>query len=142
MLKVVLDSNIWVSAILWGGLPESIMFLQKTNQIEIALSQELFNESRKTFSKPKLQPRMLSLGFTLDACLDLIKSTAIFYPIIPLEVPELRDPDDVIVLATAIASQADVIVSGDKDLLVLGQYQDIPILTAKEFLNGFSNNQI
>jgi putative PIN family toxin of toxin-antitoxin system len=116
------------------------MFLQKAKKIEIALSQELFNEARRTFTKPKLQPKILSLGFTQDACLELIKRTAIFYPIISLDIPELRDPDDVIVIATAIAAQADVIVSGDKDLLVLGQYHNIPILTAKEFLDGFSNN--
>lgn len=47
------------------------------------------------------------------------------YPIHPLEVPELRDPrdpKDAMVLATAIASQADAIISGDTDLLVLETY--------------------
>ncbi|AIE73811.1 hypothetical protein D082_12830 [Synechocystis sp. PCC 6714] len=57
------------------------------------------------------------------------------YPIEPLEVPELKDPNDAMVLATAIASQSDVLISGDSDLLVLEAHQNIPILTAKQFLN-------
>jgi putative PIN family toxin of toxin-antitoxin system len=58
------------------------------------------------------------------------------YPIHPLEVPELRDPKDAMVLATAIASQADAIISGDSDLLILETYQNIPIFTAKQFLDS------
>ncbi len=104
MLTVVLDSNIWVSAILWGGLPEKVIFLQKNNTIKIALSQEIFDETKQTLFKPKLQRKLTNLGFTVDACLDLIARTSVMYTIQPLEVPELRDPKDAIVLATAIAS--------------------------------------
>lgn len=51
----------------------------------------------------------------------------------PTELPRIvRDPDDDHVLACALAAQADLIVSGDKDLLVLGAYQNIPIVSAAE----------
>lgn len=60
-------------------------------------------------------------------------------PITELNVPELRDPDDNIILATAIASQADVIITGVQDLLTLIEYQKIPIMTAKSFLNQWHN---
>ena len=54
---------------------------------------------------------------------------------LPEEVPRIcRDPDDDWVIACAVAGEADVIVSGDCDLLDLGQVGDIPILSAREFL--------
>ena len=48
--------------------------------------------------------------------------------------PICRDPDDDWVLATAVAGEADVIVSGDKDLLILKRFQGIPIVTPRGFL--------
>jgi len=47
-----------------------------------------------------------------------------------------RDPDDNRVLECAVAGHADLIVSGDKDLLVLGRYDSIPIITVRQFLNS------
>ncbi|WP_228015072.1 putative toxin-antitoxin system toxin component, PIN family [Synechocystis salina] len=111
-------------------------FFAKNSAIEIALSQEIFDETKQTLFKPKLQRKLTDLGFTVDACLDLIARTSVMYTIQPLEVPELRDPKDAMVLATAIASQADAIISGDSDLLILETYQNIPILTAKQFLDN------
>ncbi|HAN74873.1 MAG TPA: putative toxin-antitoxin system toxin component, PIN family, partial [Planktothrix sp. UBA8402] len=57
------------------------------------------------------------------------------YPISERSFPELRDPNDGIILATAIAAQADSIITGDRDLLTLENYENIPILTARDFLN-------
>jgi uncharacterized protein len=59
------------------------------------------------------------------------------YAIPNLNVPELRDPDDIIVLATAIAGNAEVIITGDQDLLILQEYQNIQIMTAKNFLKRY-----
>lgn len=52
----------------------------------------------------------------------------------PLAKPVCRDPDDDDVLALALAAQADLFVSGDKDLLMLGQFEGTPILTARQAL--------
>jgi uncharacterized protein len=51
-------------------------------------------------------------------------------------VPELRDPADLKILATAVSAQADVIVTGDQDLLVLGSFPGVAILTPVEFYNS------
>jgi uncharacterized protein len=53
-------------------------------------------------------------------------------------IPELRDPKDQMVVATAIAGDAQVVISGDKDLLVLHPYKNISILLPQEFLSTFS----
>ncbi len=49
-------------------------------------------------------------------------------------VPELRDPKDGIVLAAALAGDAEVIVTGDQDLLVLGRFEGVEILTPTDFV--------
>ena len=59
------------------------------------------------------------------------------YVISELNLPELRDPDNSIVIATAIAANADVIITGDRDLLVLAEYQGINIMTAQDFLQRY-----
>ncbi|MDJ0577228.1 MAG: putative toxin-antitoxin system toxin component, PIN family [Xenococcaceae cyanobacterium MO_234.B1] len=50
----------------------------------------------------------------------------------PLQVPQLRDPDDAVILATALVAKAEVIVTGDLDLLTLHNFENIPIITVKE----------
>jgi uncharacterized protein len=54
-----------------------------------------------------------------------------------IDVSDLRDPNDNMILATDLAAGADVIVTGDRDLLVLQEYEGIPIVTAKEFLERY-----
>jgi uncharacterized protein len=138
-MKVVLDTNIWVSAIIWGGIPDQIILLKQRQLITIAMSQQLLNELKTTFNKKKLLPKLKALNLTVDSVINLIRESVILYPINDLNVPELRDPDDRIILATAIAANADVIITGDQDLLTLVTYQQIPIITAKTFFDLYFN---
>lgn len=62
-----------------------------------------------------------------------IESECEVVPVVPLQEPVCRDHDDDMVLGTALGGNADVIVTGDKDLLVLKSYNGIPILTPAEF---------
>lgn len=55
----------------------------------------------------------------------------------PLPAPVCRDPDDDVLLATLAASPADALVTGDKDLLVLGEFASVPILTPREAMERF-----
>jgi putative PIN family toxin of toxin-antitoxin system len=136
-MKVVLDTNIWVSAIIWGGLPDQILLLREQQKLTIAMSQELLDELESTFSKRKLAPKLQALSLTVPTVIKLIQESVIFYGIQELNVPELRDADDNIILATAIAGKVDVIITGDQDLLILVEYQGIAIKTAKDFLNEY-----
>jgi putative PIN family toxin of toxin-antitoxin system len=136
-MKVVLDTNIWVSAIIWGGIPDQILLLREQQKLTIAMSQELLDELESTFNKRKLAPKLQALTLTVSTIINLIQESVIFYPIQQLNVPELRDADDNIILATAIAAEADVIITGDQDLLILLEYQEIAIRTAKDFLNEY-----
>jgi putative PIN family toxin of toxin-antitoxin system len=56
-------------------------------------------------------------------------------PTTSVNVPELRDPDDAEILATASAANAEAIVTGDQDLLTLNEFEGIPIMTPTDLLN-------
>ena len=75
----------------------------------------------------------LSVHFTL-ALLALYRRQAAWCEVRPLDAPVCRDPDDDWVLATALAGQADAIVTGDADLLVLDVFQGIAILSPRQFI--------
>lgn len=138
-MKAVLDTNIWVSAVIWGGVPDQILLLKQRQLLTIAISQQLLNEIEATFNKKKLQAKLKNLNLTVSTLINLIRESVVLYPIEEISVSELRDPDDNIVLATAIAAGADAIVTGDRDLLVLGEYQGIQIVTAQDFLHQYFN---
>lgn len=137
-MKVVLDTNVWVSAWLWRGLHGELIGLARNQQIHICSSPALLAELEVTFSYEKLQQKIKSLEFTPEELLRGTEELVTVYSISELDVPELRDRDDRVVLATAIAAQADIIITGDKDLLVLLEYQQIPIMTVKDFLQHYT----
>lgn len=141
-MKVVLDTNVWVSAWLWRGLPGQLIALARNNRIVLCSSSALLEELKVTLSYEKLQQKINSLDLTIAELLMGTEELVTIYSIVPLEVPELRDSDDRIVLATAIAAEADVIITGDKDLLILSVYENIPIMTVNNFLQnyGFNNS--
>ncbi len=139
-MKVVIDTNIWVSAWLWRGIPGNIIRLGRTQAITICTSEALLTEFKNILSYAKFQQKIQSLNFTKEELIAATRELARIYPIQELNVSELRDPDDNIVLATAMAANADAIVSGDRDLLVLGEYQGIQIVTAQDFLRQYFNS--
>lgn len=136
-MRVVLDTNIWVSAWLWRGIPGNFIRLARKQDIIICISEPLLTELENTLSYQKLQNKILTISLTKEQLLIGTREISSVYPITALNVPQLRDPDDNIILATAIASNAEAIITGDQDLLTLVKYQNIPIMTANTFLNTY-----
>jgi putative PIN family toxin of toxin-antitoxin system len=141
-MRVILDSNVWVSALLFRGLPRQLLILATQNQIEIFSSSMLLDELEEVLQYPKLQKRITRLETTAAELLITVNQLINLCPLIEIEpVPELRDKDDLIVLSAAISAQALVIVSGDKDLLVLEKYAGIQIVTVADFLSQYFPNE-
>ncbi|MDJ0574305.1 MAG: putative toxin-antitoxin system toxin component, PIN family [Xenococcaceae cyanobacterium MO_234.B1] len=137
-MKVLLDTNIWISGLLWGGNQRKIIQLAQQKQIFLYSSKLLIEELQATLAYPKLQRRLAKLEITAEELLvEVSRITQLCQPISLSVVPELRDPKDKIVLETALSVPVDVIVSGDEDLLVLGEFQEIPIVTTKQLLENY-----
>lgn len=136
-MRVVIDTNVWLSALLWGGQPNFILQLVEKKQIQAISSEEILNELMDIFQKPKLQKRLNQLNFSAEEVTIVAKRLMIFVTIEAIIIPELRDPKDQMILATAITGNADVVISGDKDLLVLHPFANIFILSPQEFLFNY-----
>ncbi|MCY7333106.1 MAG: putative toxin-antitoxin system toxin component, PIN family, partial [Pseudanabaena sp. CAN_BIN31] len=85
--------------------------------------------------RPKFQYRMRSLDITIEDLMCIAHELSETCLPISVDVQELRDPDDAVIIGTAIAAKAKIIVSGDLDLLVLKEFANIPILIPTNFLN-------
>jgi len=138
MTRVVIDTNVWLSALLWGGQPSLIIQLIEKKQIQAISSENILAELTDILQKPKLQKRLNQLKFSADEVVIVAKRLMILVVIEEVIIPKLRDPKDQMVLATAIAGDAQIVISGDKDLLVLHPYENISILLPQEFLSRFS----
>jgi uncharacterized protein len=131
-MRVVLDTNIVTSALLWRGTPYQLLqAIRQAASIQLYASPVLVEELADVLSRPSLAGRFAVIGRSAeDVLLDYISAVQIVEAQ-PLAQPVCRDPDDDAVLALGLAAQAELIVSGDKDLLVLGQHEGIPIVTAR-----------
>ena len=133
-MRVVVDTNVIVSAFLWGGTPRRLLDAIQARQLELFTSRALIAELEDALSRDKFAARLGQTRFT--SAFLLARFTQLATLITPTQVaaPALRDPKDLHVLACAMAARANAIASGDADLLVLGSYQAIPILSPADCL--------
>lgn len=136
-MRVVVDVNIWISALLWGGVPDKVLILAQEQTITIFTSDTLFLELETTLRRPKFQSKIQSLNLNLQDVINATKDVLEFCPTISVDAPQLRDPKDTVVLAAVVAANAEAIVTGDLDLLVLIEFYGIPILTPQDFLSRY-----
>jgi len=128
-VRIVADINTLVSAFLWQGVPLEILILAEEEKISLYTSSDLLNELDEVLHRPKFSKRVQATGRTAKQILRDYKQIATIVRSHNLKQQVCRDADDDAVLACALAAKANVIVSGDKDLLVLHPFQDIPILS-------------
>ncbi|MBW1768988.1 MAG: putative toxin-antitoxin system toxin component, PIN family [Deltaproteobacteria bacterium] len=126
-MRVVLDANVIIAAFAARGLCESVMEVCLSDH-EIVLCDDLLDEILRNLRlKIKLPPSLV------DDIGELLREHANISNPLPLTSDVCRDPDDIKILGLAVASNADYIVTGDKDLLVLKKFQGIHILNPRSF---------
>ena len=126
-MKLVLDSNVIIAAFATRGLCHELLELCLSEH-QIILSKPILKECRNKFTFKLKLPELL-----VDEIEEhLFQSSQLVVPI-PLDHPVCRDPQDDMVIGTALAGQAKVIVTGDKDLLEIKKSFGIKILSPREF---------
>jgi uncharacterized protein len=126
-MRIVLDSNVIVAAFAARGLCESVMEVCLSEH-EIVLSEDLLDEIQKNLLRKLKLPSAV-----VDSIGELLREHASILNPSPVSPVACRDPDDIKVLSLALASKANYIVTGDKDLLVLKKFEGIPILSPRSF---------
>lgn len=133
-VKVVLDTNVLISAIAFGGKPEEVLNLVLEEKIIALTSPILLAEFKEVYQK-KFQLRVVDFELTIKSIEEIFETSQ---PKKTLDI--LNDEDDNRVLEAAIEGKCSFIVTGDVDLLTLRTFKKIKILTPDEFLRDFRDN--
>jgi len=134
---IVFDTNILFSAAGWRGNPYRCVDLARTRQVQAVTCDAIIDELAE---KLALKLRMMP-----DHVNEVLADYLSFHQVV--EIPGVlaavpRDPDDNAVLECAQVGSAQSVVSGDRDLLSIGNFQGIDIVTASEFLHRWEAGQI
>lgn len=136
-MRIVLDTNVLVSALISrDGPPGRVLAAIRNQRLTLVTSEAQLVELRAVLGRERLRPYIrFEEGQDLIRDLEAIGEVVADLP----NVSASPDPDDNVILATAVAGQADVVVSGDKQhMLVLGQIEGIPIITASAAVAHFA----
>ncbi len=131
-MRIVVDTNVVISGVFFGGAPRQILKAILNSEITACATSEIVDEYLEIVDE------MISRKqgkISRNILLPLIRSLEMIEPKTRIELS--RDPDDDKFLGCAKDAKALYIVSGDKDLLVLKQFENIGIVTAREFCDKY-----
>lgn len=134
-MRVVLDTNVLLAGVATHGICEGLLALSFRDH-SVVLSDYILDEFVEHYvGKFKATHRQAAL-----VAATFRKHSEIVVPA-PISADVLDDVDDLPVLGTAVAGQADCLVTGDKQLLELGHYQEIPILSPRAFYDQIRSGE-
>jgi putative PIN family toxin of toxin-antitoxin system len=135
MLRIVLDTDVFVSSLLSAqSLPAQVLNAWREGKYMLVVSPLIIAEIAGVLESSRISNKYSITRTDIEGLVDLLETDTIVVPgqaVVAGAVPQ--DPRDEIFLACAVDSNADCIVSGDRHLLDMETYKDIPILTVKEF---------
>lgn len=131
-MRIVIDTNVLLSAFLWGGTPRRLIEHVRNNAVTLVISTALLDEFAQVIERPKFAGILKRASLAPATIVESLRTLAEVVHAPPLSPPVCRDPKDDIVLACARTAQAHLISSGDDDLLCLKQFDGIPIVTAAQ----------
>lgn len=137
-MRVVLDTNIVASGLLWNGAPARLIDAALADEVELCTSRILLVELARILQRAKFSKAISATGSSAEDLVMGYAELATLVTPMPISPAILRDPDDDHVLACALTAGADLIVSGDKHLLEIKSYQNIPIITAAEAVKSLT----
>jgi putative PIN family toxin of toxin-antitoxin system len=133
-VRAVIDTNVLISAHFWRGAPHALFAHVRNGDLNLILSPALLAEFAQVTGRAKFQTILRRAGRPQSQILAELFQLAEMIDPPPLPAPVCRDPDDDKLLALARAAKADIIISGDQDLLTLGRFDEIRILSPAEVL--------
>ena len=130
-MRVVLDTNVFVSGVFFGGVPGRILSAWRDGVITLVTSPEILREYEETGNR-------LAAGFPgvdLHPVITLVADDGIVVDAPPLPHPVCSDPDDDMFIACAIASEATFVVTGDRALLRVSGFGGVRVVTPRNFVD-------
>lgn len=136
---VVIDTNLFVSALIVPhSQPALLINLWKKGAFALASSDPMIEELTQVLNRPKYYKKYHLTPTTTTKLIHLLKGKVKILPQLTKPKIAIRDAKDLVILATALDSQADYLITGDQDLLVLKGHRGLGklhILTVTEFVH-------
>lgn len=134
--KVVLDSNVIVSALLVKqGKPAQIILLAQQGHFQCILSKEILAEVRRIAYRKHIQKKYHPTQESIEQLLGILQTWSTWVEVKQVENVIPNDPPDNFVLACAVEGEADYLVSGNLHFVNLKAYRNIKMVTPAQFLN-------
>ena len=134
-MKIVLDTNVWLSGIFWDGEASKILEKAEKKDIQIIISEDILSEIIKVLNREsKFQKYILNLRLSIEDLLRTILSiSTLIETKTKLDIIK-ADPKDNIILEAALEGKAEHIISYDNHLLNMIEFRNIKIINPGEFL--------
>jgi len=130
-VRLVLDTNVVASAILWGGTPRLLLQAARDKRVDLFTSTAMLAELTDILGRRKFARKIAASQLTIDQLVDGYAQLASV--VRPVTTPRIApDPDDDVVIGTALAAKADVVVTGDKPLLTVSEHQGVRIVSVAQ----------
>lgn len=133
-MRVVLDTNVIISGLLWKGPPKTLFDLVQTGKLTPCLTPGILQEVRRVLQYPKILKPLNAAGMSPDDVIGHLVKEALIFPDESLVRIVKEDPSDDMFLNCAIVSAARWLVSGDQHLLRIGHFGNIAVVTPGRFL--------
>ncbi len=137
-MRVVLDTNVLISALLFTGIASEVVPLWQKGAITVLLSREILDEYLRVLAYPKFQLSEGEIKGLIEE--EFLPFVQIIKPGTRIRIVK-RDPSDNKFLECAVAGKADVLISGDKELLAIRHYRQVRVQTPSRFLEAFFRRQ-
>lgn len=128
-MRAVLDTNVVISAIFFGGMPLKIVRAAFAKKVELVASRAVLREYREVAER--LHVQFPSVNYRRP--LSILESKLVIVRPVALGETVCRDPDDDAIIACALGGKAKVICSGDDDLLALNGFRGLEIMQPSDF---------
>ena len=137
-MKVVVDTNVFVSAVLFGGIPGRILDMWRDGDIDLLLTPKILSEYEDIVHRlhvryPRVDP---------EPIVSLVIRRGVFVADEELSQPVSIDLDDDKFLAAAIAGESKIVVSGDKHVRDVSGYRQVEVLTPAQFVRRYGSEPV
>ena len=130
-MKIVLDTNIFISSFFWGGNPRKIMERIIDGKDKLFVCKEILQEITSVMTRPKFNVSNEYITRFISSIEDIANHIVLSGIVQQV----CRDSEDDKILECALLANADYIITGDADLLVIKEFRGIKIITASEYVN-------
>lgn len=127
-MRAVIDANVLIAALLWRGPPHALLEQVRAGTLSLVSSPALLAELADVLARAKFDAILAKTNTSRERSLAEVRQLAELIEPPPLPQPVCRDADDDQVLALALAARAELIITGDDDLLSLSSFEGMPII--------------